>query len=172
MKLFMFYVGGNAGKSNIEVHDIQFVAAEKPIDAWPALRDAWFGDKDKVHIDGYTEITWVDGFDISLSLSNKTSNNNNKLYFVNVGGYHPSSLAELHEFDLFVAQSANEAKEKAITTLLVDSQQQHKDNLKDVDDCILLSKIGDYYIHLIPNNSGEHFKPLWQGYQPIGIEKS
>ncbi|EIW9317288.1 DUF1543 domain-containing protein, partial [Klebsiella pneumoniae] len=27
MNLYMFYVGGNAGKSNIEVHDIQFVAA-------------------------------------------------------------------------------------------------------------------------------------------------
>ncbi len=27
MYLFMFYVGGNAGKSNIEVHDIQFVVA-------------------------------------------------------------------------------------------------------------------------------------------------
>ena len=26
MNLYMFYVGGNAGKSNIEVHDIQFVA--------------------------------------------------------------------------------------------------------------------------------------------------
>ncbi|WP_413468899.1 DUF1543 domain-containing protein [Pseudomonas sp. FME51] len=63
------------------------------MDTWPALRKVWFGDKDKVHIDGYTEITWVDGFDISLSLSNKTSNN--KLYFVNVGSYHPSNLAEL-----------------------------------------------------------------------------
>lgn len=33
MNLYMFYVGGNAGKSNIEVHDIQFVAARKPNDA-------------------------------------------------------------------------------------------------------------------------------------------
>ncbi|QKJ47806.1 DUF1543 domain-containing protein [Proteus vulgaris] len=78
----------------------------------------------------------------------------------------------MHEFDLFVAKSANEAKEKAIAPLLVNSLQQHKDNLKDVDDCILLSKIGNFYIHLIPNNSSEHFKPLWQGYQPIGIEKT
>ena len=38
MNLYMFYVGGNAGKSNIEVHDIQFVAARVPNDAWPALR--------------------------------------------------------------------------------------------------------------------------------------
>ena len=40
-------------------------------------------------------------------------------------GYPPSNLAQLHEFDLFVAKSANEAKERAIATFLVDSQQQH-----------------------------------------------
>ncbi len=33
MNLYMFYIGGNAGKSNIEVHDIQFVAANRPEDA-------------------------------------------------------------------------------------------------------------------------------------------
>jgi hypothetical protein len=37
MNLYMFYLGGNAGKSNIEVHDVQFVAAEKPEQAWPLL---------------------------------------------------------------------------------------------------------------------------------------
>ncbi len=41
MKLYMFYVGGNAGKSNIEVHDVQFVAAEQPTDAL-ADRENWF----------------------------------------------------------------------------------------------------------------------------------
>ena len=30
MFLFVFYLGGNAGQSNIEVHDIQFVAAQTP----------------------------------------------------------------------------------------------------------------------------------------------
>ena len=67
MNLYMFYVGGNAGKSNIEVHDIQFVAAREPNDAWPALREAWFGDKDKIHIDGYSRITWADGYSVTLS---------------------------------------------------------------------------------------------------------
>lgn len=67
MNLYMFYIGGNAGKSNIEVHDIQFVAANEPQDAWPALREAWFGDKDKIHIDGYSRITWVNGYSVTLS---------------------------------------------------------------------------------------------------------
>lgn len=167
MKLFMFYIGGNAGKSNIEVHDIQFVVAEKPKDAWPTLREAWFGDKDKIHIDGYAIITWVDGFDVTLS--REPSKTSHKLYFVNVGGYTPNSLAELHEFDLFVAKTADEAKQKAIKKLLVNSEQQHKDNLKDVDDCLLLQQVGDFYIHLVEKQNGEHFMPKWQGYQPIGL---
>lgn len=41
MNLYVFYLGGNAGKSNIEVHDIQFVAASHPEEAWPALRGTW-----------------------------------------------------------------------------------------------------------------------------------
>lgn len=110
MNLYIFYIGGNAGKSNIEVHDIQFVAADKPQDAWPVLREAWFGDNDKIHIDGYSRITWADGY--SVSLCAEPSPTANKLFFVNVGGYRSDTLAELHEFDLFVAEDAQQAKKK------------------------------------------------------------
>lgn len=168
MQLFMFYVGGNAGKSNIEVHDIQFVAAEKPKDALPALREAWFGDADKIHIDGYARITWADGYAVSLSAT--PPQDKNRLFFVNAGAYHPSSLAELHAFDLFVAKNVKEAKAKGLATLLKGSLQQHKDNLTDVDDCLLLDKVGDLYIHLTLSEAGEPFRPEWQGYQPIGVQ--
>ena len=167
MYLYMFYVGGNAGKSNIEVHDIQFVAAEKPEDAWPALRDAWFGDADKIHIDGYARISWADGYRITLA--DKPQQNGPRLFFVNAGGYRPDSLAELHEFDLFVAADAREAKARALEKLLTGSLHQHKDNLKDVDDCLLLERLGDFYIHLTPSEEGTPFMPEWQGYQPIGV---
>lgn len=167
MYLYMFYLGGNAGRSNIEVHDIQFVVTKSPKEAWPILRNVWFGDKDKVHIDGYMRITWVGGYDITLS--EKPSNNRLKLFFVNVGAYEVSSLAELHAFDLYIAESSKEAKEQALSCLLNGAIQQHKDNLKEVDDCLLLEKIGDYYIHLEKNSDGCRDLPEWQGYQPIGI---
>lgn len=167
MNLYMFYIGGNAGKSNIEVHDIQFVAAESPKDAWPALREAWFGDSDKIHIDGYSRITWADGY--SVTLSDSPSSRVEKLFFVNVGGYRPDTLAELHEYDLFVAENAQQAKDKALSSLLCGVDQQHKDNLKDVDDCLLLEKVGDRYIHLTPCASGRRDQPEWQGYLPIGL---
>ena len=166
MELYVFYVGGNAGQSNIEVQDVQFVAAEKPEDAWPALRAAWFGDKDKIHIDGYGKLRWADGYRISLS--DKPVEQTPKLFFVNVGGYSTKTLAELHEFDFFVAENPGQAKEKAVASLLVESYQQHKDNLKDVDDCLLLDSVGGYFIRLEKVEQGERFRPEWQGYLPIG----
>lgn len=165
MDLFMFYLGGNAGKANIEVHDIQFVVANTPKDAWPALRQVWFGDKNKVHIDGYARIHWVDGYNVTLHTYPQQQSQH--LFFVNAGAYQPATLAELHAFDLFVAQSAPEAKKKALQILLKGESQQHKDNLKEVDNCLILEKVGDYYIHLSPATVGEHYKPEWQGYQPI-----
>ncbi|MDG1643747.1 DUF1543 domain-containing protein [Klebsiella huaxiensis] len=167
MSLFMFYVGGNAGKSNIEVHDIQFVVAETPEAAWPALRQAWFGDADKIHVDGYSRISWADGYDVTLA--KEPSSSDVKLFFVNAGGYRPDTLAELHEFDLFVAHDVKDAKHKALQKLLCGVEQQHKDNLKEVDDCLLLEKVGDWYLHLTPNAKGVAPKPEWQGYQPIGL---
>ncbi|TCL04757.1 MULTISPECIES: DUF1543 domain-containing protein [Sodalis] len=166
MNLYMFYLGGNAGKSNIEVHDVQFAAVETPEQAWPLLREAWYGDKDKIHLDGYTIIKWTDGYDVTLST--EPYQGKQKLFFVNAGGYRPDTLAELHEFDLFVAEDADAAKSRALKTLLLGTDQQHKDNLKDVDDCLLLDKVGGFYLHLHENPNGEPAKPAWQGYLPIG----
>lgn len=168
MDLFVFAIGGNAGKSNIEVHDIQFVIAEKPEDAWPTLRENWFGDSDKIHIDGYGRLRWVDGYRVSVSKT-APSPQALKLFFVNVGAYCKTDLMELHAFDFFVAENAAEAKQRALASLLTGKDQQHKDNLKDVDDCKLLSQIGEYYLHLAPQTEGTPFIPEWQGYQPIGL---
>ncbi len=60
--LYQFYIGGNAGKSNIEVHDVQFVICKDYQQAIPTLKQLWFGDADKIHIDGWQKITWADAF--------------------------------------------------------------------------------------------------------------
>lgn len=124
--LLMFYVGGTAPGANIELHDVQFAAADRPDEAYPLLREKWFGDKRKVHVDGYARIDWADGYDVSTEPAPFAGEE--KLFFVNVGGYRSDELAELHQFGLFVARSADEAKEKAKRVLLTDSAQQHKDD--------------------------------------------
>lgn len=166
MQLYLFYLGGNAGRSNIEVHDVQFAACTHWQDAVPALKDAWFGDADKVHIDGWRVIDWADGHDVSLHDAPQTDSRC-KLYFVNVGGYTPQHLAEAHEFALFVAENAEAAKQKALQTLLPGFELRHKDNLKDIDNVLLLGEIGGKHVHLHPNPEGCAAAIGFQGYQPI-----
>lgn len=163
----MFYVGGNAGRSNIEVHDVQFAAVETVEHAYPALRAAWFGDPDKLHVDGYAQVRWVDGYRVELGKAPCRSGL--KLFFVNMGGYRRDTLAELHDFALFVAPDAEAAKQQAKATLLQGVDQHHKDNLKDVDNCLALSQFGDLHVQLIPDPHGTAPVPEWQGYRPIGL---
>ena len=93
-----------------------------------------------------------------------------KLFFVNVGGYADHTLAELHDFGLFVATDAADAKRQALASLLVGSAQQHKDNLKDVDNHLLLDALQGYHIQLRPNPDGQALPITWQGYRPIGVD--
>jgi len=36
-----------------------------------------------------------------------------------------------------------------------------------VDNCLLLEKVGESYLHLTPMAEGQPDRPAWQGYQPI-----
>ncbi|WP_304163797.1 DUF1543 domain-containing protein [Lonsdalea britannica] len=163
--LFLFYVGGSAPGANIELHDVQFAVVDQPEDAFPLLKEIWFGDKKQIHVDSYTPIQWADGHDITLSETPATSSQ--RLWFVNIGGYLPGEPAELHQFGLFVAPTADEAKTQAKKVLLHDTFKQHKDDLRDVDDCLLLQQLNGWHIHLTPNPNGAPAAPLWQGYLPI-----
>ncbi len=165
-QLYLFYLGGNAGRSNIEVHDVQFAACSDYREAIPQLKAAWFGDADKIHIDGWQVLNWADGYDIRLEES-AAGNHGKRLYFVNVGGYLKGRLAEQHAFGLFVAESPDEAKQKALAALLPGHDLLHKDNLKDVDNILLLDKIGNLNVNLVANPDGIPAEIGFQGYLPI-----
>ncbi|MFC3031962.1 DUF1543 domain-containing protein [Pseudoalteromonas fenneropenaei] len=163
MKLFMVYLGGRVAGCHIEMHDVRFVIAERIEDAYAKLKAQWVGDKNAVHMDSYVEVKHADGFDIVLSTEPK--HQTERLFFVNLGGYKAESLAEQHEFALFVADSEHTAKDKAKAALLVDTSHQHKDNLHDVDDCFAVDLLDErYHIHLIPSGKTQQLKPDWFGY--------
>ncbi len=84
-----------------------------------------------------------------------------------MGGYQKGVLAELHEFGLFVASNPQQAKQKAIDSLLVGFAQQHKDNLKEVDNVLELNQLDNEYIHLCKNADGQAEEIGFQGYMPI-----
>ena len=183
--LFLVVVGGRSPKANIELHDVRWVIGTKIEDTFDQLRNDWFGSNNGFHIDSYKKINSIDGYKINLK--NKENNDpkskifkkekitNKKLWFVNIGGYDPTSMQEKHEFGLVVASSSLEAKNKAKSKWLIDCKKKHKDDISavksftDVDDCEVIKNIKNWEIELIPNDNIVEEKniPDWFGYMRI-----
>ena len=186
INLFLVFLGGRANKANIELHDVRWVVGSRIEDTFDVLKKDWFGTLEGLHIDSYKKIKFVDGYKINLKNSinsnpkNKQVNQTKKtksLWFVNIGGYEPSSMQEKHEFGLVVASSYLEAKNKAKSKWLDTCKKKHKDdidllnNLSTFDDCEPIKKISNWEIELIPESNfvEENNYPDWYGYKRIDI---
>ena len=183
--LYLVVLGGKAKKANIELHDVRWVVGSKIEDTYDTLRKDWFGSPKGLHIDSYKKIKYIDGYKIILKnfendkinknqLANRTKHQKN-LWFVNIGGYDPSSMQEKHEFGLVIASNKLEAKNKAKSKWLIGYEKKHKDDIASIeiliscDNCELIKKIGNWKIELIPDNDfiEENNYPDWYGYQKI-----
>ena len=99
----------------------------------------------------------------------------NHLWFVNIGGYKPTSMQEKHEFGLVTASTKLEAKNIAKSRWLVGYKKKHKDDISSLemliscDDCEPIKKIGNWKIELTPENKfiEENNYPDWCGYRRI-----
>ena len=95
-------VGGWSPKANIEFHAVRWVIGTKIEDTFEQLGNDWFGSNNGFHIDSYKKVDSIDGYKINLrNKVNRESKNktlkkerisNKKLWFVNIGGYDPSSM--------------------------------------------------------------------------------
>ncbi len=183
--LYLVVLGGRAKKANIELHDVRWVVGSKIEDTYDTLRKDWFGSPKGLHIDSYKKIKNIDGYEINLinferdKIDAKQLVKKNKskkhLWFVNIGGYNPTSMQEKHEFGLVAASTKLEAKNIAISKWLIGCKKKHKDDIASLeillrcDDCELIKKIGNWQIELTPNNNfiKENNYPDWYGYQRI-----
>ena len=120
--LYLVVLGGRAKKANIELHDVRWVVGSKIEDTYDTLRNDWFGSSRGLHIDSYKKIQYIDGYKINLiNVENhkrekkqlvKKIKPKKTLWFVNIGGYNPTSMQEKHEFGLVIASNKLEAKKK------------------------------------------------------------
>ncbi|KGG10372.1 hypothetical protein EV01_0275 [Prochlorococcus marinus str. MIT 9401] len=181
----MVVLGGRANLANVELHDVRWVVGSKIEDTYDELRRNWFGIFEGLHIDSYKKIKYVDGYKINLKniqnkkLKNnkflKENHNNKNLWFVNIGGYDPSSMQEKHEFGLVVASSKFEAKNIAKSKWLKGCKKKHKDDMASLkkliccDDSQIVKKIGNWEIELTLENNfiEENNNPDWYGYQRL-----
>ena len=183
--LFLVVLGGRADKANVELHDVRWVVGSKIEDTFNQLRNHWFGSIDGLHIDSYKKIEYVDGYKLYLrnfeenKIKNKQLVNQNNpqknIWFVNIGGYDPSSMQEKHEFGLVVASSSLEAKNIAKSKWLNGCRKKHNDDIASLnfliscDDCQIIKNIGSWEIELtLENNLVEESNyPDWYGYKRI-----
>ena len=141
--LYLIVLGGKAKKANIELHDVRWVVGSKIEDTYDTLRKDWFGSPKGLHIDSYKKIKYVDGYKINLIDSEKDKidkkqlvkkNKFNKhLWFVNIGGYNPTSMQEKHEFGLVTASTKFEAKNIAKSKWLIGCKKKHTDDLASLE---------------------------------------
>ena len=183
--LYLVVLGGRAEKANIELHDVRWVVGSKIEDTYDTLRNDWFGSPEGLHIDSYKKIKFIDGFRVNLinfendKIEKKQSVKKNKskkrLWFVNIGGYNPTSMQEKHEFGLVTASNKLEAQNIAKSKWLIGYKKKHKDDISSLeklissDDCELIKNIGNWEIELTPDNKfvEENNYPDWFGYQKI-----
>jgi len=186
--LFLVVLGGRADKANVELHDVRWAVGSQIEDTFNDLRNNWFGSIDGLHIDSFKKIEYIDGYKINLINSKKNKIEKNKLlkknmakkylWFVNIGGYNPTSMQEKHEFGLVTASNKLEAKNIAKSKWLIGCKKKHKDDLASLemliscDDCEPIKKIGIWEIELTPDNNiiEENNYPDWYGYQKIDRE--
>ena len=186
--LYLVVLGGRAKNANVELHDVRWVVGSKIEDTYDTLRKDWFGSPKGLHIDSYKKIKYIDGYMINLinfekdKIDEKQLVKKNKakkhLWFVNIGGYNPTSMQEKHEFGLVIASNKLEAKNIAKSKWLIGSKKKHIDDLSSLemliscDDCELIKKIGNWEIELTQDNSfiQENNYPDWYGYQKIDRE--
>ena len=183
--LFLVVLGGRADKANVELHDVRWAVGSQIEDTFNDLRNNWFGSIDGLHIDSFKKIEYIDGYKINLKIFDKNKiknkqspnqiNSQQNLWFVNIGGYDPSSMQEKHEFGLVVASSSLEAKNMAKSKWLKGCRKKHKDDIASLntliscDDCKVIKNIGSWEIELTLENNllQENNYPDWYGYKRI-----
>ena len=164
--LYLVVLGGRAKKANIELHDVRWVVGSEIKDTYETLRKDWFGTSRGLHIDSYKKIKYIDGY------------NKKYLWFVNIGGYNPTSMQEQHEFGLVIASNKLDAKNIAKSKWLIGCEKKHKDDIASLeiivsyDDCKKIKKIGNWVIQLTLDEkfNEENNHPDWYGYQKIDEE--
>lgn len=111
MHLYMVLLGCVPEGRLTEQHDVFFTISSCLAAAKQAMIDSWPEAKGKIHLDGYQKITRVENYKVSIvPRSSITHQQEEKLFFVNLGGYTPGVFDEQHYKLLTVARTSSGAR--------------------------------------------------------------
>jgi len=93
----MVLIGCKPKGRHTEQHDIFFGIADQLRDLIPEMLSFWPEAKGNMHVDGWREVTQVDGQEISIvPRSADDVEQEKKLFFINLGGYKKDEFEEFH----------------------------------------------------------------------------
>ena len=96
LKLFMVLLGCRPKGRHTEQHDIYFGIANSLKELVPEFIQFWPEAKGNMHVDGWREVTQVDGNKISVIPREEKNSDTNQLFFINLGGYKENEFDEFH----------------------------------------------------------------------------
>lgn len=158
MKLFMFYIGGDCGNSNIELHDVRFSVGDTPQACHADLRRQWWGEPKSLHLDCWGAVEQADGFDVTVS-SVPPPEAAEKLFFLNLGGYDSVEFGELHKNVLLVATDVKVAISRAIESIR-GWTLRHRDRIFEVENAINLNALFEGQGHYLMLSRAVEAKPF------------
>lgn len=99
-----------------EQHDVFFTLSTSLKGTIPGIKDFWPEAANKIHIDAWREVTEVQGYQVNVVPKASATEQRNKLFFINLGGYKQGEFDEPHYKLLLVAPSMGEAVKQAKQT--------------------------------------------------------
>ncbi|HDS1737198.1 DUF1543 domain-containing protein [Pseudomonas sp. BP8] len=146
--LYVVMLGGRHPRASIEVHDVVFAQADSLEQAYPQLRNAWFGSAKGLHIDSWLEVHGVEGYRVEFSQA-APQPGAMRLFFLNLGGYERQVFGEAHRYLLVAATDKATAKRLGKQRMATGWLQPHTDAVLDVDDCLPIDLIAGRYVQLV-----------------------
>lgn len=112
----MILLGCKPAGRNTEQHDIFFGIGNSLSDVKTDILDFWTEANGRIHLDGWREVQHVDGYKIEVVEKNEAISSQEKMFFLNLGGYKRDELEEFHYKMLVVALDKGAAIQKAKQT--------------------------------------------------------
>lgn len=114
--LFMIMLGCTPKGRVTEQHDIFFGIGTSLYDLKQDMLDFWPEAKGKIHLDAWQTVTQIDGHTITVVSKEEKLEQEEKLFFINLGGYKENEFEEYHYKVLAVAKNKAEAIKKSKQT--------------------------------------------------------
>lgn len=168
LKLYMILLGCVPPGRHTEQHDVFFGIATSLNELVPEMKAFW-PEPERIHIDAWREVNAVEGHRVKIVERNSETTfsvQQNKLFFINLGGYLENRFEEQHYVILTVKPDRGSALKEAKQTFFYKHNYFEKaashiddkygidvDDLYWIEDILSASQKQQYRVELIPSDN-------------------